>query len=251
MTSHRIYGYHPVREALRHRPHEVLRVWSVGRSGKRQAEIQDLCRRHRVEFGPAPESLRGELERELGDAVHNGLVAELRQAPAESDAQPGEGADPRLVVLLEDVQDPRNLGAILRVCEGAGVGRVLIRDRGSAPISPLTVKTSAGAAEWLAIERITNSAQEIERLKKSDFWVYGADAEGSAAWDLDLSGPTVLCFGGEAKGLRARTRKLCDGLVSVPMRGHVESLNVATAAAAILYEAVRQRQSLHREGKRR
>jgi 23S rRNA (guanosine2251-2'-O)-methyltransferase len=247
MTSHRIYGYHPVREALRHRPHEVVRVWRVGRGGKRHAEIEALCGRHRVAFDQAP----GALVAELGDAVHNGLVAELRvSAAAAAEGKSGKGADPGLVVLLEDVQDPRNLGALLRVCEGAGVGQVLVRDRGSAPLSPLAVKTSAGAAEWLAIERITNSGQQIERLKGEGFWVYGADASGSAAWDLDLSGPTVLCFGGEAKGLRERTRKLCDGLVAVPMRGHVESLNVATAAAAVLYEAVRQRQRLHGEGKK-
>lgn len=236
--SSRIYGFHPVREALRHRPHDVERVWLARpRGGRRRApgrksEIESLCERHGVTLEPAPESLLAE----LGDAVHNGVVAELR-AGGETVAS----VDEKLVVLLEDVQDPRNLGALLRVCEGAGVGRVLIRDRGSAPLSPLAVKTSAGAAEWLAIERVTNSAQEIEKLKRAGSWVYGADSGGVAAWDLDLSGPVVLCFGGEARGLRARTRSLCDELVALPMRGRVASLNVATAAAAVLFEAVRQR----------
>jgi len=144
-------------------------------------------------------------------------------------------------VLLEDVQDPRNLGAILRVCDGAGVGRVLVRDRGSAPLSPLVARTAAGATEWVSVERITNTAQELERLKKDGFWIYGAAEGGVPPWQLDLSGKTVLCLGGEEKGLRQRTRDLCDGIVGLPMRGKVESLNVATAAAALLYEAVRQR----------
>jgi 23S rRNA (guanosine2251-2'-O)-methyltransferase len=94
---------------------------------------------------------------------------------------------------------------------------------------------------WLDVERITNSGRAIGDLKKEGFWVYGATAEGSPAWDLDLSGPLVLCLGGEEKGLRPRTRGLCDALVGLPMRGRLESLNVAAAAAALLYEAVRQR----------
>ncbi|HEX5757896.1 MAG TPA: RNA methyltransferase [Thermoanaerobaculia bacterium] len=144
-------------------------------------------------------------------------------------------------MLVEDVQDPRNLGALLRVCEGAGVGRVLVRDRGSAPLTPAVVKTAAGAAEWLAVERIVNPAQSLEALKAEGFWVYGAAQGGEAPWNVDLTGKVVLCLGGEERGLRARTRGLCDRLVGLPMRGRLESLNLATAAAALLYEAVRQR----------
>ena len=156
-------------------------------------------------------------------------------------AEAPAAADPQLVVLVEDVQDPRNLGALLRVCEGAGVGRVLIRDRGAAPLSPAAAGAAAGAVDWLHVERITNSAREIERLKQDGFWVYGADAGGDAPWTVDLSGAVALCIGGEARGLRHRTRGLCDGLLGLPMRGRVESLNLSTAAAALLYEAVRQR----------
>ena len=119
----------------------------------------------------------------------------------------------------------------------------MIRDRGSAPLSPVAVKASAGATEWLEVERMTNSAQEIEKLKSDGFWVFGADASGQPPWELDLSGKVVLCVGGEAKGLRERTRKSCDFLVGLPMRGRVRSLNLATAASALLYEAVRQRAS--------
>jgi 23S rRNA (guanosine2251-2'-O)-methyltransferase len=149
--------------------------------------------------------------------------------------------DPNLVVLLEDIQDPRNLGALLRVCEGAGVGRVLVRDRGSAPLAATAVKASAGASEWLQVERVSNAPNAIVDLKKEGFWAYGAEVGGDPPWSLDLRGPLVLCFGGEEKGLRRLTRERCDGLVGVPMLGQLESLNVATAAAAILYDAVRQR----------
>ena len=155
--------------------------------------------------------------------------------------QAGANRDRDLVVLLEDIQDPRNLGALLRVCEGAGVGRVLIRDRGAAPLTPTVVAASAGATEWLEVERVTNTAAELERLKETGFWIYGAAEGGESPWAIDLTGPVVLCFGGEEKGLRRLTRERCDRLVGLPMRGRVQSLNVATAAAALLYEAVRQR----------
>jgi 23S rRNA (guanosine2251-2'-O)-methyltransferase len=231
-----LYGYHPVREALRHRPHEIARVLvSASRTGKRREEIEEASRRHRVPFEVVPERTLSQ----IAGPAHNGIAAEVR----ESAAAPETAGDPNLVVLLEDVQDPRNLGALLRVCEGAGAGRVLIRDRGSAPVSPTVAKTSAGASEWLAIERVTNSAVEIERLKEEGFWIYGTDPEGEPPWKIDLTGKVVLLFGGEEKGLRARTRQLCDGMIGLPMRGRVGSLNIATSAAAVLYEAVRQRSS--------
>ena len=111
----------------------------------------------------------------------------------------------------------------------------------AAPLSAAVAGTAAGAVDWLEVERIVNSGQEIERLKSDGFWVYGADATGEAPWTVDLSGPLVLCIGGEERGLRHRTKSLCDGLLGLPMRGRVESLNLSTAAAALLYEAVRQR----------
>jgi 23S rRNA (guanosine2251-2'-O)-methyltransferase len=161
---------------------------------------------------------------------------------AEFDASVSTGdRDEALVVLLEDIQDPRNLGAILRICEAAGVGRVILRDRGTAPITATVVKTAAGATEWLDVERVPNSVAAINSLKSDGFWVYGSDPSGQSPWQVDLSGKVALCFGGEAKGLRARTRKECDGLLGLPMRGAVESLNVSTAAAAIIYEVLRQR----------
>ncbi len=232
----RIYGYHPVREALRSRSGEIRRLLvGTRRSGSRADEILALA----AESGVPVERVADERLDPVGESVHNGFVAELGDAGPVAGA---ETSDPGLVVLAEDVQDPRNLGALLRVCEGAGVGRVLLRDRGSAPVSPTVVKTSAGAAEWLPVERVPNTARAIQDLQDEGYWVYGADAAGVPPWSLDLTGPVVLCVGGEEKGLRRLTRERCDALVGLPMRGRVESLNLATAAAAILYEAVRQRE---------
>ncbi|MEA2692396.1 MAG: rRNA (guanosine2251-2-O)-methyltransferase [Acidobacteriota bacterium] len=213
---------------------------AASRTGRRREEIEDLCRRHQVACEVVPERRLTD----LAGPAHNGLAAEVRHEAAQAAAPAASfetGADPDLLVLLEDIQDPRNLGAVLRVCEGAGVGQVLIRDRGSAPLSPTVAKTAAGASEWLPIERIVNAAQTLERLKAEGYWIYGTDPEGDAPWEVDLTGKVVLCFGGEEKGLRALTRRVCDRLVGLPMCGRVGSLNISTAAAAVLYEAVRQR----------
>lgn len=232
-----VYGFHPVRELLRHLPQTVIEVLVTARPGKRRAEVEELCRKHGVRLEPLAYPRMDEL---TGGTAHNGFVAR-RQAAVENDTT--SRRDPQFIVLVEDVQDPRNLGALIRVCEGAGVAKLLIRDRGSAPMTAAAIKTSAGAAEWLPVERIVNSAQVIETHKKEGFWVYGADAAGAPPWDLDLVGPVLICLGGEENGLRLRTRNLCDGVMGLPMRGRVESLNLATAAAAILYEAVRQRET--------
>ena len=229
-----VFGFHPVREALRHRPHDVgVVLVASSRGGRRRDEIAELCARHGVplkevsvrDITGAPES------------VHNGFAAELAAAPAAS----AGGGDSSFLVLVEDVQDPRNLGALMRVCEGAGVGRLLVRDRGSSPLTPAVAKTSAGASEWLAVERISSAAQELDRLKRDGYWVYGAAAGGEAPWQVDLTGKVVICLGGEEKGLRQHTREVCDKLIGLPMRGRVGSLNLSTAAAAILYDALRQR----------
>lgn len=231
----RIFGFHPVHEALRSRAESVGRVWILPqRRGGRREEIDALCRQAAIPLMEAPE---GD-PIWLGGAVHNGFAAEIVERPAGASATRGDAS---FVVLAEDVQDPRNLGALLRVCEGAGVGRVLVRDRGSAPVSALAAKSSAGASEWLQAERTGSSAQELVRFKQEGYWIYGLAAGGQAPWTLDLTGPLVICVGGEENGLRKLTRERCDALIGLPMLGHVTSLNLSTAAAAVLYEAVRQR----------
>ncbi len=184
----------------------------------------------------------------LGGAVHNGFAAELAHLRAGT-GRDGPSARPakRRAATRASSCSPRTSriraisGALLRVCEGAGVGRVLVRDRGSAPLSATAVKTSAGASEWLTVERIGSSAQRLEQLKKEGYWIYGLAAGGELPWSVDLTGPVVLCVGGEEEGLRHLTQERCDRLIGLPMQGHVSSLNLATAAAAVLYEAVRQR----------
>jgi 23S rRNA (guanosine2251-2'-O)-methyltransferase len=239
-----VHGFHPVREALRHRPHQIRRVLVARRDGGNRArEIAELCARH----GVAMETVDWAGLRAIAPEARQGIAAEVVDLHDDS-VRGSFTRDRDLIVLLEDIQDPRNLGALLRVCEGAGVGRVLIRDRGAAPLTATVVAASAGATEWLEVERVTNTVAELDRLKQAGFWVYGAAEGGEPPWAIDLTGATVLCFGGEEKGLRRLTREKCDRMVGLPMRGRVESLNVATAAAALLYEAVRQRSGGRRRG---
>lgn len=230
-----IYGFHPVREALRRRAADAVGVLIAhGRAGARRREIENLCQQMGV---PVRVVSDADLHLKSG-GVDNGFLLQLRGEPGHA-----AGGDPALRVLLEDVQDPRNLGALLRVCEGAGVGEVLIRDRGSAPVSAVAVKASAGASEWLPLRRIPNAANAIAEHKREGFWIYGLAAGGVPPWELDLTGKVLFCLGGEGSGLRHLTQRSCDALIGLPMLGRVESLNVATAAAAALYEAVRQRLS--------
>lgn len=236
MTGTRVVGFHPVREALRRAPGQVVRVLiERGRGGGRRREIEALCR----EGGVRVEEAEAAVLHRFAAGISNGFAAELepRAAPTAGEG----GGDVDLVVLAEDIQDPRNLGALLRVCEATGVGRMLLRERGSAPLSESAMKSSAGAAAWLPIERIGATALEIERLKERGFWVYGLAMEGEPPWQVDLTGKLAICVGGEESGLRRLTRERCDGLLGLPMRGRIESLNLATAAAAVLYEALRQR----------
>jgi 23S rRNA (guanosine2251-2'-O)-methyltransferase len=212
-----IYGKRPVEEAERGR-RAVRRVWR------------------------APETPSEELELICGSPDHQGVVAEVDPYPyADPNAllRKKEGA---LLVALDQVQDPRNLGAVCRSAEAAGVAGVVIPERRAAEVTAVTCKASAGAVEHLAIARARNMADWLGEAKEAGFWIWGADAKAEQApWDVDLSGPTVLVMGGEGRGIRPRVASACDGLVSLPSRGRIESLNVSAAAAALLFEAVRQR----------
>jgi 23S rRNA (guanosine2251-2'-O)-methyltransferase len=211
-----IYGRRPVEEAERGR-RRVRRVWR------------------------APETQGEELERLCGSPDHQGVVAEVDPYPY---ADPSallrrEGA---LLVALDQVQDPRNLGAICRSAEVAGAAGLVVPERRSAEVTAVVCKASAGAVEHLAIARVRNLADWLASAKAADFWIWGADAEAAASpWEADLSGPTVLVLGGEGKGIRPRVASACDGLVALPRLGRVDSLNVSAAAAALLFEAIRQR----------
>lgn len=216
MSSQLIYGKQPVAEAERGR-RRVHRVWR------------------------SPETPPGELERLCGSPDHQGIVAEVDPYPY---ADPNQllRAENDLIVALDQVQDPRNLGAVFRSAEVAGAAGVVIPERRSAEVTAVTCKASAGAVEHLSVARVRNLADWLGEAKEAGFWIWGADAEApQAPWAVDLTGPTILVLGGEGKGIRPRVASICDGLVALPKRGKVESLNVSAAAAALLFEAVRQR----------
>lgn len=208
--------------------------------GKRAVAEAERGRRRVQRVWRAPETPSEELERLCGSPDHQGVVAEVDPYPY---------ADPRgllggdsLIVALDQVQDPRNLGAICRSAEFAGAAGVVVPERRSAAITPVVCKTSAGAVEHLAVAHVRNLADWLGEAKEAGFWIWGADAEADAApWGVDLTGPTVLVLGGEGKGLRPRVAASCDGLVALPRRGRIESLNVSAAATALLFEALRQR----------
>ncbi len=191
----------------------------------------------------APETSAEELERLCGSPDHQGVVAEVDPYPY-ADPNALLGQEGVLLVALDEVQDPRNLGAVCRSAEFAGAAGVVIPERRSAEVTAVACKASAGAVEHLEVARVRNLADWLAAAKEAGFWIWGADAEaGQAPWDADLTGPTVLVLGSEGKGLRPRVAAACDGLAALPRVGRTASLNVSAAAAALLFEAARQRSS--------
>jgi 23S rRNA (guanosine2251-2'-O)-methyltransferase len=225
-----LYGRNAVREALRGR-RRVLRVWGLERE---LAPLEDAGARLHV-------ASREELDRLAGIADHQGLVAEVEQYPY-ADAKALLAAEDALVLALDQIQDPQNFGAICRSAECAGATGVVVPSRGAALVTGAVSRASAGAVEHLAVARVTNLANYLRDAKQAGAWVYGAEAGASSDYtDPDYEGRTVLVLGSEGKGLRPRVRDSCDALVSLPVRGRIASLNVSAAAAALLYEVVRQR----------
>lgn len=215
-ASQAIYGKRAVAEAERGR-RRVLRVWR------------------------APETAGEELERLCGSPDHQGVVAEVDPYPY-ADRNALLRVEGALIVALDQVQDPRNLGAVARSAEAAGAAGLVILERRSAEVTPVACKTSAGAVEHLPVARVRNLADWLAEAKEAGFWIWGADADAEQApWDVDLCGPTVLVLGGEGKGIRPRVASACDGQIAFPQRGKTASLNVSAAATALLFEAVRQR----------
>src|SRR3954454_3154934 len=216
MASRTIYGKRPVAEAERGR-RQVQRVWR------------------------APETSAEELERLCGSPDHQGVVAEVDPYPY-ADAGQLLRAENALIVALDQVQHPRNLGAVARSAEVAGAPGLVAPERRSAAVTAATCKASAGAVEHLAIAHVRNLADWLAQAKKAGFWIWGADADADQApWAVDLAGSTVLVMGGEGKGLRPRVAKACDGLIALPQAGKIDSLNVSAATTALLFEAIRQR----------
>jgi 23S rRNA (guanosine2251-2'-O)-methyltransferase len=231
-VSDLVYGRRAVREALRGR-REVLEVWATERAVKAEPWLAD-----------AKPKLK--LERDLAERAdtrdHQGVLAVV-EPYRYADAYELAAGERPLLAVLDRVTDPRNLGAVCRSAEGAGATGVVVPAHGSAVVTAAVARASAGAVEHLPVAVVTNLARYLEEVKSGSLWVYGAAGESSAQsmWETDLSGGVALVLGAEGKGLRPLVRRMCDVLVSIPLFGNVESLNVSVAAAVLLYEARRQR----------
>jgi 23S rRNA (guanosine2251-2'-O)-methyltransferase len=248
-----LYGVHPVAEALRagRRRFDHVLV-SSERQDDRLARLIADCRQAGVRVR---QESRDQLTQLAKTAAHQGVVAVVR--PQEflaiedlfaAPANAGTQSNARLLLALDGVEDPQNLGALLRVADGAGVDGIVLTERRTAPMSPAAVKASAGAAEHLRIARVVNLVRALEELKRQNIWVIGLDERGAMDYDqFDLTGDCVLVLGREGAGLHDLVRRTCDHLLRIPMAGGVSSLNVSAAGAVVLYEAARQRRGIARQ----
>jgi 23S rRNA (guanosine2251-2'-O)-methyltransferase len=231
-------GIHPVAEALRAgRPLDRILI-AQGAGGPRMQEIIDMARRAStpVRFEP-----RGALDRLAGSSAHQGVVA---MGAASQYAAFDAAAAAQLVVVLDGVEDPHNLGAIIRTAHAAGAGAVIIPERRAAGVTDVVAKAAAGALEYLPITRVTNINRALEGLKEKGYWIYGLDERGAQTYDqTDYAAPTAFVLGGEGKGLHEQVRKHCDMLIRIPMAGKISSLNVSVAAGVVLFEWKRRASS--------
>lgn len=240
-----LFGVHPVEEALkagrRHFDHVLV---AQERNDARLERLVALCRQSGVRVRQESREQLTQLAQTPG---HQGVVALVRPQEIMSiedlfEPAPAFPGASRLLLALDGVEDPQNLGALLRVADGAGVDGVVLTERRSAPLSPVAVKASAGATEHLRIARVVNLVRALEELKQRNLWIIGLDERGTDDYDtFDLTGDCVIVLGREGAGLHDLVRRTCDHLLRIPMAGGVSSLNVSAAGAVVLYEAFRQR----------
>ncbi|WP_026443510.1 23S rRNA (guanosine(2251)-2'-O)-methyltransferase RlmB [Pseudacidobacterium ailaaui] len=240
-----LYGLHPVEEALRAGRRRFDHVCIAReRQDQRLQRVVDLCREAGVRLRFEP---REHLTRLAKTPGHQGVVAVVREkATLELEdllQSPADGRA-RLLLALDGVEDPQNLGALLRTADGAGVDGVVLTERRSAPLSPVAVKASAGAAEHVPIARVVNLSRAMEQMKQQNLWCVGLDERGTLSYDeFDFTSNTVVVLGREGAGLHDLVKRHCDHLLRIPMAGKVASLNVSVAGAVVLYEAARQRRA--------
>jgi 23S rRNA (guanosine2251-2'-O)-methyltransferase len=237
-----LYGLHPVEEALRSGSRRFDHVCVAReRHDERLAQVAALCRSAGVKLRTEP---RDALTRLARTSAHQGVVAVVQEREFLDVEDLLDGPEPRMVLALDGVEDPQNLGALLRTAEGAGVDGVLFTERRSAPLSAVAIKASAGAAEHLRLARVVNLVRALELLKERGLWVIGLDERGAQDYDqYDFASSAVLVLGREGAGLHDLVRRTCDHLLRIPMSGQVASLNVSAAGAAVLFEAARQRRA--------
>jgi 23S rRNA (guanosine2251-2'-O)-methyltransferase len=237
-----ICGVHAVYEVLvaGRQPVERLHILRDARM-PRLKQILDLARERGI---PVRKEDRAVLDKIAGGVVHQGIIAitaEASYAPLKRALE----AKPPCVVVLDGVEDPHNLGAVIRTAEASGVSGVIVPERHSAPLSATVAKASAGALAYVPVVRVGNIATTLDELKQNGLWVIGVDEEGERLWtEFDYTGPVALVFGGEHKGLRRLVRERCDVVVRLPMLGKVSALNVSVTAGIVLYEVVRQRSAV-------
>lgn len=246
MANNQVYGLLPVLEALRARRRPIHKLLIIeGAQPARFNELLDLARRAGI---PIEKRDRRALDDLTRRANHQGVVAlcgatgRTTYADAETVLDSLSTDAPPLLVLLDGIEDPHNLGAILRSCEGAGVDGVFLPEHRAAGLTETVAKTSAGAVEYVRVSRVTNLVRLIEELKERGIWIVGVEGGGTGAhWKHDFTGPLALVLGSEGKGIRRLVREHCDAIVSIPMRGQLNSLNVSVAAGVVLFEVLRQR----------
>jgi 23S rRNA (guanosine2251-2'-O)-methyltransferase len=251
VTNAVAYGTHAVRVLLTRSPARVHRVLvASGREAGRHAEIKALAQRAGIQVSAADDSM---LDRLAEGGRHQGIVAEIAPRAGDPETQLEEALEAAgeapLLLVLDGVQDPHNLGACLRSADAAGVAAVIApRDR-AAGLTPVVRKVAAGAAETVPFVSVVNLARTLRELKERGIWLVGTDGEtDKSVFEADFKGPTAIVMGSEGEGMRRLTRECCDQLVKIPMAGAVESLNVSVATGIVLFEAVRQRQA--RPGRR-
>ena len=237
--ENRICGVHAVFEAISSRriPIERIYIAREAHSGKVK-DIVELARKRDI---PVRKEERAVLDRLASGTVHQGIVAITAAIPYSDFESLLKTANP-LVIVLDGVEDPHNLGAVIRTADACQASGILVPARHSAPLSTAVVKASAGASAYVRVVRAKNLVSAIDELKGRGLWIVGVDAAGTKDWtDFDYTTPTALVLGGEHRGLRRLVREHCDVLVHLPMLGNVASLNISVAAAVVLYEVVRQR----------
>lgn len=235
-----IYGINPVVEALRSGRVKELRV--SDRAGDRVRRVLELAEERGVKVRRVGAEV---LDRDSKRGVHQGIVAEVESVSTYSVEELVQGADgPALIVVLDGIEDPHNLGAIVRTADAAGAHGIVLQSRRSAALEGAAAKASAGAVSHVRIAEVVNIARAVEELKKAGVWAVGLAGEAGATYDaIDFTVPTAIVLGAEGSGLRRLVRERCDYLAAIPMAGHVRSLNVSVAAGIALFEAVRQRRS--------
>jgi len=244
-----VYGLNPVIEVLRHRPKRVAEI-RIHRTKGTPAEIFETAKKFNI---PIKESSNAHLENICGSEAHQGIIARaplpeyaqldnvLEGIKARKPEGPGGPEGHALILILDSISDPQNLGALIRVAETAGVDAVIIPKDRAAGLSPTVAKASAGAIEWVPVCRVVNLKRAIEELKQAGFWVIGTSGrKGKLAWQADLTGRLAVVIGSEGKGMRPGVAAACDFIMRIPLQGKINSLNASVSAGIILFEILRQ-----------